>query len=195
MKTKILTATIFFLLLIVGPASAAQRSIASDLAIADRYWGQHQCVGKVEVVLDPTLRSKNANGEATGLVPHWSGSSFDWQFERCAISIYSKLKGQIRCSVIIHEVGHLVHGAGHEGPMSQEALLPAWDFCRATRSWRSSLVAGVRELLPKRRAWRVWCNRTSARIKCWAKRRKSRKRFIVLPSKYSGEFEGIIEIL
>lgn len=145
----------------VAPASP---SVIDSLAIADRYWGEHPCAGAVFVSIDPALIERGRHGEATGV--SWTGT--EWRRVSCDIAIAPN-EG---CETILHEVGHLVHGADHTGPLSPNALARAVRrVCRPPRQHRADLRADILRSLPRQAKWRLSCTPTRPRMRCRARAR------------------------
>lgn len=100
-------------------ALAAPAQALDGRAVADRYWGPHACAGQVEVIYDATLADRGRDGEAVGIAGSWNG----WQAS-CKVSVLPGLSPDRKCEVIVHEVGHLIWGPGHDGPMHPSNLKP-----------------------------------------------------------------------
>lgn len=111
-------------------ASGAQAAptVPEALEIADRYWGPHQCAGRMVITEDPTLVARGHGGEATGIAWRtWTGSEWtDWYVRACEATVAPGMDDRDRCQTIVHEVGHMVHGPDHVGPMAPGAIRP-WD--------------------------------------------------------------------
>jgi hypothetical protein len=176
------------LVLLVAPASAqAALSVEDSLRIADRYWGPHECAGRVVVTMDPTLNDRGANGEATGLVATWNGTDFDWRRVSCDIAIMPGLDAGSMCAAIVHEVGHLVNGPAHTGPMAPGALNPTACSPTPTRADVRALIA--ESLSP---AWRITCTPASYAMRCKARRGTQERRYFasVTPTQLSWSYLG-----
>jgi hypothetical protein len=166
-------ACIAVLILTFPPVAAAALSVTDDLAIADRYWGPHPCAGQVQVIEDPGLPGRGFAEQAEHGVTGVPGA---WQLVACIVTIAPGLDPVTQCQVIVHGVGHLVYGPGHDGPMAPENLNPV--ECQPPPvPPRKALIASIKQNLPAPAGpWRVNCTRTSRRMTCWA--RSPHARFI-----------------
>ncbi len=157
----------FAVLAVPTSAQAAEGpTVAQSLAIADAFHGPHACAGQVRVVVDPTLGDRGRDGEPSGMVAFSDGDVWlRWHVARCEVAIAPGLDPAYRCDIIVHEVGHLVHGPAHDGPMSDENLIaPA---CRALTP-RQRLIQRIRDVLPNGSQWRVVCGPSGKRMRCRA---------------------------
>ncbi len=168
MVRLILAALVLFPAL-AAPAAASTPegpSTAESLAIADAYWGDHPCAGRVHVIENAAVVAGRGNlGEASGMVADWDGTTWQWRVERCEISVAPEPSAAVRCVAIVHEVGHLVHGPGHEGPMDPAALFVS-DCLPAPSTPREGLIRDIRDDLPLGMPWRVKCGPTGRRMRC-----------------------------
>ena len=98
---------IIILALLAFPADAAARTIQQDLNVAHRYWKTEVCRGQWQVIEDAALRLRHVVA-STSLTD-------------CVIRIAPGLTGCNREGALVHEVGHFVHGLGHDGPMARVA--------------------------------------------------------------------------
>lgn len=158
---------VVLLMLLAAPATATAMTDAQAIDVAETYWGPHACTGQVVVQPEPGLLN------ATGYLGHAARAitmnpDGTWQRTSCTIVIDADLRDS-RCQTIVHEVGHLIHGPGHTGPMANIDP-PA---CRIPL--RTQLVRHVRAELPGP-GWKVWCTPTAWRMTCRAHRPANRLR-------------------
>lgn len=176
-RPKYLLLVVLACLLVPATAAVAgpPRSIAEDLAVADRYWAAQgypdPCAGQVTVVVDPTLTQIHADG----------GVNADL-YGGCAIAVLPGLDQVALCQTIVHEIGHLSYGhlendaTAHSGPMAPENLRPTECLPRPPTP-RQALIRSITASLPKPAGpWKVACTPTSRRMRCWA--RSPRARFV-----------------
>ena len=184
---------------IAAPAPApAHPSVG--LAIAERIWPS-ACTGQTTATLDPTLPTRNADGEATGLRATWTGTEWVWRTEACEYTYGPNLTPFARCRVDIHEYLHLALGQyEHTGPLHPDTLEPVigrvCEHLQANApdplsphlltdqlppgSPRAEVHDAVRAALPGRASgWRVTCTSLRPRMRCRATRARSVRRFSV----------------
>lgn len=153
------------LLAVVALATIVAPAHARDpLVIAKIHWQReapgipHPCP-VVQVHYTHELASPDRAGEVRAT---WTGSEFDWG---CDIYIRPGLTEWATCAVIVHEVGHLILGPSHDGPMAN--VDP--QECRPTRL--ESAREAMRATLPAPASWALECRRSRcAATAPWAKR-------------------------
>lgn len=158
---------VVLLAVLTAPATATAMTTTEALKVADEYWGPHACAGQVVVQPEKGLLANTGYlGHAASAITILGDGT--WQRTSCTIVIDADLT-DARCKIIVHEVGHLIHGPGHEGPMAN-INPPA---CRIPL--RTQLVRQVRTELPGP-GWKVWCTPTAWRMTCRAHRPGNRLR-------------------
>lgn len=161
MRARHLIAAGIASLTLVIPVPAVANPIHADLDVAHTYWqveprdvNGNFCRNNWRVVADATLSQRNAAGEITlawvhddhnptHRMPdaagrnHDDGSSHGWRWvlPTCEFRMDPAFKGGVRRCVVMHEVGHAIHGPDHTGPMS----VGLWTDCmRAAREHRTT---------------------------------------------------------
>lgn len=126
MTRTLLIALVAFLVL---ASSASARTVHEDLADAHRAWGSTVCQGQWQVTPDTLEHRGVRGGAATGIefiynpvsgVYADANGRWDWRIARCEFAVNPTLQGCARYYVVLHEMGHFVHGPGHDGAMSPE---------------------------------------------------------------------------
>jgi hypothetical protein len=151
---RVLALAVLTLLVAAPSATAYERD---GLAIADQVWGPHRCSGKVRAVYhdDILVQVDGRVVSRDGVVhPVWTGTEWSWSVS-CTIEVRRGLITRRDCQVKVHEVGHLVHGPSHDGPMSAERM--NWAACDPTRL--ELMVDEIRERLPQPARWTIRCRR------------------------------------
>lgn len=131
------------------PAAAGGRTLHEDLAAAHAYWGSDVCAGQWQVTPDTPEYRGVRGGAATGIgfTHNPAGGSYvdsngrwDWHVARCEFTVNPELQGCARYWVVLHEVGHFIHGPGHDGAMSPQVLGRA--PCPVPQAAAASTVSG-----------------------------------------------------
>lgn len=171
-----LTACALLITFLAPPVSAyaAGPTVAEALVIADAYWGEHPCAGRVHVIENAAVVAERGNlGEASGMVPTWDGATWQWRVDRCEVSIAPESSAAVRCVAIVHEVGHLKNGPGHEGLMDPSALFVN-DCMPDVVTPREGLIRDIHDELPQGMSWRVTCSPYAHRMRCRASSQRAR---------------------
>ncbi len=168
---RMLLAVVAVLLLAPADALAVYPTGADSLAIADAYWGPHPCKGRVTVSIDPTLPERHHDGEAPGILLDASGG---WRRISCAITLAPSLAPDVACEMTMHEIGHLIYGPSHEGPMAHYNAGQCFAEGPPVAP-RDQLIAAIRADLPApRAAWRISCTPNGMLVRCRATSSRAR---------------------
>ncbi len=197
------------------PAVSAANPVLADLEAAHAYWqtgtavpepadAEGICRGRWQVIADPTLPQRGFSGEATGvaLVSNSTSGSYtepdgrrwDWYIRSCEFTIDPELGADYRRCIVTHEMGHFIHGYGHEGPMSPASLQNAPGCTPSVGdnsdesavhptprvSRRTDAIRRIQRVLPG--SWRVSCTPSNVVVRCRATRGRSVRRYSVTAS-------------
>jgi hypothetical protein len=197
MLRTVLIASFALVALAAAPALAhtGYGDLEADVQAAHDYWHSEVCGRQWVITPDATLRARGHGGEATGIAAYVDESGrWVWHIERCEFTVDPTLEGCEREAVIRHEIGHFVHGPGHDGPMSPQALEVPYAAClqhaqpvSATVSARTvaapsrsaAIIAAVRARLPMPRAWRIICAPARRATRCRATVGRAVRRYSV----------------
>lgn len=152
------------LIAMVALATIAAPAQARDpLAIAAVHWAReapgavNPCPA-VEVVITDEMAA-NHLGEVRW---RWTGSDYTMG---CEVYIRPHLSEWTYCRIVVHEVGHLILGPSHDGPMANVA--PA--ECEPTRL--EAMIEEMRSILPVPKTWTIRCRRSRCTATAsWARR-------------------------
>lgn len=152
------------ILAIVAFATIAELAQARDpLAIAAVHWAReapgavNPCPAVQVVYTDEMAPHHLGEVRAT-----WTGERYEWG---CEVYVRPGLSEWATCNVVVHEVGHLILGPSHDGPMANVAPRE----CEPTRL--EAARESMREELPAPTTWTIACRRSRCIATApWAKR-------------------------
>lgn len=147
-------------LALTAPANATpgHGPLEADVQAAHDYWASDVCGRQWVITPDAPENRTLQGGAATGIAfTHnplggsfeANGTRWDWHIERCEFAIDAQAHGCTRRDLIRHEIGHFVHGPGHEGPMAPAALAAA-SSCLEPVSAHAEPAAEPKRVKPKR---------------------------------------------
>ena len=141
------------LALLAAPAAAhtGHGDLDADVQAAHDYWGSEVCDRQWTITPDYAAEANNRDGAATGIAFTYNPDSgvyvdergrWDWHIERCEFTVNPRIQGCERRDIVRHEIGHFIHGPGHDGPMSPRVLRAA-SFCAQPRKPRRRTRAQI----------------------------------------------------